>query len=878
MVGHTISHYRVVEKLGEGGMGVVYKAEDSKLQRTVAVKFLVGHLLSDAEARQRFLREARAAAALNHANICHVYEIDEAGGKTFLSMAFIEGEPLETRIERGPLPLMTALDLGRQIAEGLAAAHEKGVVHRDIKPANVMVDAKGHATIMDFGLARLTEASRLTKADTTMGTVAYMSPEQSQGAVVDHRTDIWALGCILYEMVSGQRAFQASYDQALVYSILNEAPEPLTGLRTGVPVELELLVEKCLAKDAGQRYQSASDLMIDIDALKEKLKSGRSRILSGTVAPSRRVEGSQIGLAGQESAQNTVRLRRERVAWTALVAVLAVLLAAVWLQSGSEAPPAPLRKFAIEAQDAASGPVISPNGRYIAYSVGPNLWLRDLQQLEPLLLREDAYGSFWSPDSRLVGFVADGQLWKMAVSGGAPIRLCRVDRFFGGAWSPDGQTIVFSVGQLEEVSSSGGEPKPLIVPERDIEPRVIASPHFLPVGERRLLAFRAGNLPADSRLFVRDLDTSETVELAPARDAAYSPAAGFIYSDHQERPTLWNQAFSPETMKATGEAVPIALGAEQPSVSADGTLVYSLSAGVIKQRLAWRSRSGQRLESSSRLHPEIQSFDMSPDGRRAVLAVQGDIFVEDLERGVSTQLTFTEETEAYPVWTPWGALFGRRDKALYVRSLDRTGEIRTFLDGLEGAASAYDVDPSGRRILYGFELERNSQGERNFDIYQVERGPDGALSEPQVFLADPFTTVDAVLSPDGRYVAYSARVTGAFDVFVQPFPEGGKQIQITPNGGAQVRWNPNGKELFFVSEDALYSAPVSTGQEFRAGAPRELFRDGDLRSAAARPRYDVSPDGERFLLIESASEEDEAQLGFVVIQNWYEEFRDREQE
>ena len=275
-------------------MGVVYKAEDTKLERTVALKFLAAHLLNDEEAKARFLREAKAAAGLHHPNICPVHEIGDADGKTFLSMAFIEGESLEARIERGPLPLKEALDIGRQVAEGLEAAHEKGVVHRDIKPANVMVDAKGRATIMDFGLARLTEASRLTKADQTMGTVAYMSPEQAQGMEVDSRSDLWSLGCVIYEMVSGQRPFQGQYDQALLYEIVHEEPAPLTGLRTGVPVELEFAVGKCLEKEADNRYQHASEVTVDLRNLQDKLRSGRSTTLRTT-----HMTGAVQAMAGQ---------------------------------------------------------------------------------------------------------------------------------------------------------------------------------------------------------------------------------------------------------------------------------------------------------------------------------------------------------------------------------------------------------------------------------------------------------------------------------------------------------------------------------------------------------------------------------------------------
>ena len=285
MVGQTISHYKILEQLGAGGMGEVWKAADLKLERQVALKFLAPHLVSDPEIHKRFEREAKAAASLNHPNICHVYEIDEADGKAFLAMELVKGESLEALIEKGPVALEDALDLARQLAEGLREAHNNGIVHRDIKPANALVTPDGLVKILDFGLALLTEGSKLTQLDTSVGTVAYMSPEQAQGSEVDRRTDLWALGCVLYELISGQRPFQGQYDQAIVYSILNEEPQPLTGVRTGVPVELELLVGKCLAKDAANRYQNADDLIVDLRNLGEKLKSDKSTVLSAPAAP-----------------------------------------------------------------------------------------------------------------------------------------------------------------------------------------------------------------------------------------------------------------------------------------------------------------------------------------------------------------------------------------------------------------------------------------------------------------------------------------------------------------------------------------------------------------------------------------------------------------
>ncbi len=281
MVGRTISHYRIVEKIGEGGMGIVYKAEDTKLKRPVALKFLAAHLLNDAEVRARFTREAEAAAALNHPNICTVHEIDEVEGKTFIVMAFIEGDSLEQKIEAGPLKLKDALDVAVQTAQGLQAAHEKKIVHRDIKPANLMITGEGAkqlVTIMDFGLALLTDRSKLTKSGTTLGTPIYMSPEQAQGEESDHHTDIWSLGVVLYEMVVGRAPFRGDYEQAVVYSILNEEPEPLTALRTGVPMELERIVGKCMAKEIEERYQHTDDPLLDLQTLKKKLESGKSAI------------------------------------------------------------------------------------------------------------------------------------------------------------------------------------------------------------------------------------------------------------------------------------------------------------------------------------------------------------------------------------------------------------------------------------------------------------------------------------------------------------------------------------------------------------------------------------------------------------------------
>ena len=312
MIGTTISHYKILSKLGEGGMGVVYKAEDSKLDRTVALKFLPAHLLGDEEVRKRFEREAKASAALDHSNVCTVYEIDEAEGKTFIAMALVEGESLDKKIERGPLKINEALDIAQQVAKGLEAAHKRGIVHRDIKPENIMVGEHGHVTIMDFGLAQLTWASRLTRDDQTMGTTAYMSPEQTEGSGTDRRTDIWSLGVVLYEMITGQQPFKGDYDQAVMYSILHEEPEPITGLRTGVPMQLEAHVGKALAKSPEDRYQTASDLIIDLRTVADRMRSGRSPAPTAARAPTK--QNAAMSEGASEPAEPTGR-QEENLRW-----------------------------------------------------------------------------------------------------------------------------------------------------------------------------------------------------------------------------------------------------------------------------------------------------------------------------------------------------------------------------------------------------------------------------------------------------------------------------------------------------------------------------------------------------------------------------------
>ena len=562
MIGTTISHYKILSKLGEGGMGVVYKAEDTKLEHIVALKFLAAHLLADEESRRRFEREAKAAAALSHPNICTIHEIDEVEGKTFLALEFVEGESLEKKIDRGPVALKEALDIGRQVAGGLSAAHDKKIVHRDIKPGNLLITPDGRVKILDFGLVLLTEGSKITQLDTTLGTVAYMSPQQALGVKVDHRADVWALGCVLYEMVCGQRPFRGEYDQALLYEIVHEEPQPLTGLRTGVPVELEFMIGKCLAKDAEQRYHNTADMIVDLGNLAEKLKSGQSAILrpaaglgaavgTGSLAgPSPQSGEAQAKGQGEGQAENLPLSRESDVVpppsgvadrrwkpvlpWTLFAVTAIVLLALACVHFFETLPEALLRRFAFTPtslhETTGWRAAISPNGRHIVYVSGgeeSKLWVRDLDRERPRELggTEGAQGPFWSPNSQFIGFAAGRELKKISVQGGPPITLCALpgDSLRGGGWSPDGDYIAFGSGgpsRIYEVPARGGEPKLLF----EAEVGGITSPQFLPLqASARSLVFDIGD-PWDREIAVKNLETGEWEALAEGAYPVYSPS------------------------------------------------------------------------------------------------------------------------------------------------------------------------------------------------------------------------------------------------------------------------------------------------------------------------------------------------------------------
>jgi len=878
MIGSTISRYKILAKLGEGGMGVVYKAQDTKLDRPVALKFLPAHLLGNEEVRKRFHREAKSAAALSHPNVCTVFEIDEADDQTFIAMELIEGESLDEKIARGPLPLDEALAIAQQIAEGLQAAHDRGVIHRDVKPENILVDAKGHVTIMDFGLAQLQQASRLTKADQTLGTTTYMSPEQAQGAEVDHRTDVWALGVVLYEMLVGERPFKGEYDSAILYSILNEQPEPITSLRTGVPMELEVAVNKALAKQSDERYQSLSDFLIDLRAVSKTKVSGSSRVMSVATPPP----------ASAAPAHTTNP-------WMAAFALAAAaFLGLAYVHFSAEPPERRVRRFSFTPEGldgrATVHAAVSPDGRWIVYrrSDSDSLWLRpmDSEQARMLPGTEGAYSEvFWSPDSRYVAFYTRGRLNKIRIDGGPPTVVAKIGGyiFAGGSWSPDGGKILFSTGAnlaplLYEVPASGGEP--VVALDRVNDPKGPGNirPHFLPRGSGPPAVLFCAGSQEDQNLYVWNQESNDTRMLLEGCGAKYTKEGFLVYQPLTEQPGLRAVPFSLESLETTGEPFSIADGGADPTVSTDGVLVFvDLLDDQTKYRLLWLDRTGTRLDAVGRPRESIGAFALSPSGDwiAAQMWHEGAIslWLLEVDRQVSQRLTFDNWRPEDPAWSP----DGRRivysanrgtNRELFVRDVAGDSEPKVVVS-LPGAAGHPDWSPDGRYIVF-----RRTPPGGVPDLWIRDLEANSSEGSVQPFVEQSGSQVRPAISPDGRYVAYCSNESGSYEVYVRRFPsgEGGRQVSL--EGGCFPEWSLDGKELLYKSRDTLMTVEMETGDEIRIGSPRTLFSSPFVLGRGAG--LDVAPNG-RILVRERFQEGDQPTLppAIHVTENWYEEFRDR---
>jgi len=877
MVGKTISHYKILSKLGEGGMGVVYKAEDTKLERTVALKFLSLTSIGDEE-KKRFKREAKAAASLNHPNIATIHAIDEAkpapaeaGDQTFIAMEYIEGQSLQEIVGANggkPMPIDKAIDYATQIAAGLQAAHEKGITHRDIKSANIMVTAKGQIKIMDFGLAKLANRSKLTQLGTTLGTAAYMSPEQSRGENTDHRTDIWSLGVVLYEMISGQMPFKGDYEQAVIYSIQNEEPEPLTALRSGVPIALDGIIAKALAKDADTRYQHVDELPADLKGI-DSNSTSKSRILARTST-------------GQAKTRTSYRNRVLSWVTPFIIGVVLTGLSA-WFALRPLPHPHPVNRWNISLPESApiapigTAPLaigqpalaISPDGSKLVYvaDIGgtTQLYLRSLEQFEvrPIPGTADAYHPFFAPDGQWVGFFAGNELKKIALAGGAPVRLCSVPNARGATWGADDK-IVFSSNQGQKlwwISVSGGAPH-LITDE----PGRYRWPEFLPTGEAVIVT--------DGRkLFLVSVATGKKKTLGISGNNAKYVANEYLVYNKEGR--LEAIGFDAGTQVTTGAPMPVLDGlrieslarAAQCAISRNGTLVYLPGLFEQKSNLVWLDRSDQ-VESLPYPAEIYGEFRLSPNGQRlAIVIFQGgkwNVWLYDLARQSRFKLTLKGHNSR-PVWSPNGKTIAfRSDRtgqwAIFVKSADRKGEAK-LVKGSESGEVGYGPrswSPDGKVLALG---------SRDGDIWSLQLDSAGT---PERLIKSPFQKIGAAFSPDGRWIAYASDEQGQFDVYVQPYPPTGKTEQVSTEGGEMPVWSQSSKELFYRNGRKWMAASFTTSPTLSFEVPRRLFEGNYLNIGGVD--YDVSPDAQRFLLLKPF-EESSPRTQLNVVTNWFEELK-----
>jgi Tol biopolymer transport system component/predicted Ser/Thr protein kinase len=854
--GSRIGAYEIVAAIGAGGMGEVYRAHDPKLRRDVAIKVLPDLFARDPERLARFEREARTLALLNHPHVAQVYGVE--GGA--LVMEFVEGEDLAQRIARaGAIPLEEALPIALQIAEALEAAHEQGIIHRDLKPANIKVRSDGNVKVLDFGLAKavgvdhdgpvaelansptITSPFAMSNLGVILGTAAYMAPEQAKGKPLDKRVDIWAFGCVLYEMLTGRRPFDGEDVTDTLAAIVRGDPD-WSALPANTPATVRTLLRRCLEKDRRERLP-------DIGAARLELKEARA------------TDVAEAGVVKPPAAASAV------VPWiVAAVAILGAIVAGTYALLTRPAPDTRVFKSVIVPPSPLSGApalrlAISPDGRRLAF-VAPDaagttmLWVRPLDSTvpQPLAGTTNARAPFWSPDSRSLAFIADGRLRRIDAAGGPILTICNALDTPPGTWNRD-DVIVFSGfrGPLARVYASGGAPVAVTELTPGIGERIQHMPFFLPDGRHFLYTAGTGG-SRSLGIYVGSLDTKKTVPLLTAgSNAAY--ANGYLL--YLRDTTLMAQRIDPDSLKLSGDPVPVATdvqintstGTGAFSVSQTGVLVYQTgpSSGTL---LVWHDRAGKQLGSVG-TQAGNRDVQLSPDGRWASVTLpnnstqQPDIWRFDLARGLSKRLTFGGSGSMDAVWSPDGrrvAYASRPKKVLdiFQRNVSGIGTEELLLED--------DVDK------YPLGFTRDGK----FLLYFVPTGaatghvwllPMSGDRKPRPFNHTKDSEVPAEVSPDGRWIAYVSDENGRREVYVTSFPDATGKWQVSTTGGENPRWRSDGKEMFFTAGDRLVAVDVqTTGAQFDVGGLHPLF---DVRvpppALGTRSTYAASQDGQRFL-------------------------------
>jgi eukaryotic-like serine/threonine-protein kinase len=900
--GTALGAYRIVEHLGTGGMGVVYKATDTKLGRSVALKLLRPEMLEDASGTARFEREARTLASLNHPRIATIYGFEEQDGVRFLALEYIPGPTLADRLQRGALPIRDVIPVARQIAEALEAAHSSGVIHRDLKPANIKLSEDGHVKVLDFGLAKpmprrtraavspdsaRTMTAKLTQTMTIVGTAAYMSPEQATGKDLDVRTDIWSFGCVLYETLTGRRPFGGATTTEILAAVLEREPD-WEALPNGVPSRLLLLLKRCLRKDVNGRLRDIGDARIELEdlaagveeaAIPRAAGSTTRRTVLGTLA------SAAIGAAAGAGA--VFSIRRYDGATDRRLTRFTI------------APPEPGMLDPSFNRRVA----IAPDGSRIFFNAaipGANaFYSRSLGEVQSNRVKDvpsGGAGAFFSPDGRWVGFLtaytggygypsagASNRLRKVALSGGAPVTICSVDAFCGATWAEDGNIYFVDAlpGGLVSIPGEGGTPKEVLKVDFDKGERLYKYPCALP-GGALLLTLGSADTPTfdDARIVAYSPASGmKKVLVEGGTHPRYSPSGHLLYARDGK---ILAVSFDPQRLHVQGQPSVVLEGVQMSrntgvanfDISRTGDLVYV--AGICDggaRTLVWVDRSGKAeavpLPARSYLHPRL-----SPDDGRFAVEVEGtnhDLYVYDVDRGVLANIT-ADGVSHWPVWSPDGAELAFRAGPMGHFRIWRAPADRSRtpqqVSGVGQAQSAESWSPDRRTIAYtamGFTqppkiMTAPVDGSRAAEALSNEKAPEGSPK----------------FSPDGRWLAYCSNESGKAQVYVQAFPGPGPKLQISTDGGTDPVWKRSGGELYYRNGDSMMSVDTKTAPAFTAGKPTELWRghySHGMSSSCGPPgatssNYDVTADGKRFLMIKDDDQDRAASRQIVVVIGW----------
>jgi Tol biopolymer transport system component/tRNA A-37 threonylcarbamoyl transferase component Bud32 len=870
--GSRIGAYEVTSQLGEGGMGVVLRARDTKLLRDVALKVLPDHFADDPDRLSRLQREAQLLASINHPNIAQIYGLEQLGNVGCIVMELVEGETLGERLQQGPIPLSEALDIARQIADALSAAHERGIVHRDLKPANIKLTPNGTVKVLDFGLAKAlanrvadTQFSMMpTKvsgsvAGMVVGTVGYMSPEQARGREVDARTDIWAFGCVLYEMLTARQAFEGETATDMIARIVSGQPD-LSLLPPDTPRSVRLLLDATLNKNINQRLQHIGDMRLFLD---DKFFPAAGSIAPASVVHDRKAKAVPLLIAAFAAG------------------LLAALIPAFFYFRTPAPPSAPAMHFEMELPGLANSLAISPDGRRVAYLAQPAddnraIWIRSIDGQPAVKLAGTDNPQLWfswSPDSRYIAFASDGKLRKADVLGGPVTVICDYNGPpRGHAWNRDGVMLLTKDNGIYRVPDTGGEVAPVLTPDANRKETMIAGPVFLPDGNR-FVYIVVSSVPENAGFFVASLDSKTPTRLMPlpgrVDNVAYAPPGYLLLSNG---PALTAQRFNTSSLTLEGQPIPIADGLVNGnfSVSDNGVLLYRKGSNAAPpKRLVWYDRSGKQVGEISS-SGNYGTIELSPSGDRVAVDMiasnNRDIWVIDIARGVPSRLTSDAASDWTPSWSPDGS------RIIYASSRSGNNDIyQKASSGVGNEEAIFQSDQieipvhwarDGTYIVFSRTKPRGGN-----DTWLLEMS---AEKKAVPFVESPFDKVHARVSPDGRWMAYASNDSGMYQVVVQSFPDpNGGKWQITAQGGVEPKWRRDGRELYYLGLDGkLMAVPLKADRTFEAGAPVALF---ESPLTVGRPqvsrdrRYDVSTDG-RFLFATPA--DTVAGPAVIAVVNW----------